>query len=131
MAGLPKALEQFLARYVHSVYELELLLMLRDHPEKEWGPLSASRALYIQKGAAAARLKDLYASGFLERTFAADEPLYRYKPVSEELASSVDELARAYENYRVRITSMIVNNTFDGIRRFADAFNIRNEDEEQ
>lgn len=130
MFEVSKIVEDFIRRFIHSVYELEILMMLRDDPSREWGALAASQALLIEQGAVAASLRQLQNAGLLARRTLDDEDLYQYKPASPELERTGNELAHAYTNYRVKVIHMIASQPTDKVRTFADAFKLRKEDEE-
>jgi hypothetical protein len=122
MVDIPRSVEIFLSERIHSVYELELLLILRANREKEWTPLNAAHAIRVEGDAVVSKLNDLCSAGLVQCRNSGKESFYRYSPETREVDALVDDLAVVYENSRVRITSMIVNNAFDNIRTFADEF---------
>jgi hypothetical protein len=121
---LPAEVVQFILSDINSVDQLEVLLLLREQPNKDWSPAEVSRALYTQPESAASRLADLRARGLVART-EGREPLYRYQPVNARLRSLVDRLAQAYRQRRVSVISLIYSKPLDQVQAFADAFRIR------
>ena len=120
-------IEQFINDRINSVEQLEVLLLLRASPEKEWSAGEVSQKLYIQPDSAARRLADLHAGGLLVVSEAAGS-LYRYGPRTSDLESVADGLAEAYKIRPVSIINLIFSRPRDQIRAFADAFRIRKED---
>lgn len=96
------SVRQFLARYISSVAQLELLLLARRTKPRAWSADEAGRELRTSWQSAASHLRELTRSGFVECV--ADR--YRYA-AEGELDAAVGELERAYATYRTRIVSMI------------------------
>lgn len=99
---VPDSVKQFLARYINSVGQLELLLLARRTKERAWSADEAGRELQTSSQSAALQLRELAGHGFLECV--ADR--YRYA-APEQLDAAVGEVERAYATYRTRIVSMI------------------------
>jgi predicted ArsR family transcriptional regulator len=99
---LPEDVKQFICAAITSVDQLEVLLLLREDPAKEWSPADVSQALYTQPEAAAMRLADLRARGLVAAR-ADGGPLYRYRPATAELQRAVDRLAEVYRRRRVSV----------------------------
>jgi hypothetical protein len=123
---IPEKIGQFIAENFNSVEQLEALLLLRTHPDKDWDAVQLSQALYTQPEAAALRLADLKARGFLT-TADGPTPRYRYRPAPAELASLVDALAEVYRERRVTVITLIYSRPVDPAQAFADAFRLRKE----
>jgi hypothetical protein len=130
MQGVSKVLEDFIRRFIHSVYEVEILMILREDPKKEWDATEVSQVLHIQRDAIGARLKDLVTAGLLTGNVVNGETHYHYHPATAELARTAEELAHAYTNYRLNVINLIASQPLENIRTFADAFRIRKEGEE-
>ncbi len=124
---ISREVEQFIHEKIHSVEQLEVLLLLSRTPEKEWGPAEVSQELHIQPESAAKRLFDLHAAELLILSQTSDR-LYRYKPATSALESAVRGLAEAYTVRRVSVINLIFATPRDHIRVFSDAFRIRKED---
>lgn len=121
---IPRDVKRFIADHIDSVEALEVLLLLRNDPAREWSAEEVSRELYTQTDSAAKRLTELQSINLLVVT---DEPnlLYRYSPGTGELDHTVSELAKAYKERRVTVIGLIFSSPSDKIRTFADAFKIK------
>jgi hypothetical protein len=126
---MPEVLERVLAfvrEYIDSVDQLEILLLLRGGPEREWTAEEISRALSTSEASVVARLAYLQSVGLVEMKRPSH---YRYAPKSQDVAQVMEEVSAAYAQYRVRIINLIYSKPIDKIRTFADAFKLRKEDE--
>jgi len=117
--------ETFILEHISSVVQLESLLLLYGAADRDWDAESLSRELRIDMDASAAQLADLHEQGFLQ-TDAGRR--FRYAPTSVELRRGVEMLAKAYQDRRVAVISLIYSKPSDTIRVFADAFRIRKGD---
>jgi hypothetical protein len=124
--GIPEDVKRFIAEHVDSVEALEVLLLLKNNPDKEWRAEDVSRELYTQPESAAMRLAELESIDLLA---VRDESglLYRYSPGTGTLDQTVSGLSRAYKERRVTVISLIFSKPIDKIRTFADAFKIKRE----
>jgi len=119
---LSQKLERFLRTSIRSVWELELLLLLRKEPSRAWSAdelirqLRAS-GLVINDALAALQRASLVTSGETGR--------FLYRPADEELTAVVDELADAYANMPASIMDVIWSTPRSNIEIFADAFRLR------
>jgi hypothetical protein len=121
----PADVERFILEHITSVEQIEVLLLLRAHSDKDWNAQAVSRAIYTQPDAAAMRLADLHGRGFLT---AQKEPgEYRYHPQSDEQKRLVDRLAELYKERRVAVISLIYSKPQDPVQVFADVFRLRKE----
>jgi hypothetical protein len=131
LAEIPQIVQEFIQNYIESVDALEILLLLRDVPQKEWGSLAVSRALGFDPNAVATRLDKLKSAGLIRDRTVANERLYRYGPSTPEMALALNELAKLYPTYRVRIIGIIFSKPLNGIRTYADSFRSRHNEEDK
>lgn len=126
-SALPEEIRQFLLRYIDSVEQLEVLLLLHQNPSTDWTAESVARHLYREPTSVGRRLGVLRLLGLLQ---ASDdpEPTFRYAPRSEAIHATVGRLAAAYAERRVTILGLLASKPMDHVRAFADAFRIRRED---
>lgn len=122
-----KEINQFVNEYFDSVEQLEVLLLLRDHQNKEWTAAAVSNELRSAPESVAKRLHDLHAKKFLILK-TEQESLYRYQPQTERLTQLMDDLAQAYRVRRFSIINLIFSKPPDVIRNFAEAFKIKKDD---
>jgi hypothetical protein len=120
---------RFVFEAIDSVEQLEVLLLLRKHPERSWGGGDVSRALYTHPLAAARRLTALHAQGLLTSETVGPDVRFRYAPSSPERAEVVDRLAALYKERRVAVTTLIYSKPPDQVQAFADAFRLRKKED--
>jgi hypothetical protein len=119
-SAVPDIVKRLIAERIDSVPELEAVLLLREHPEREWTPSEAGQRLYVSTTVAAHVLAKLAEDGLI----AGSEAGYRYAP-GDELANAVDRLAETYAHHLVEVTRMIHTKPAESVRQFADAFRFR------
>jgi hypothetical protein len=129
MSEFPEDIRRLLLESITSVDQLEVLLLLRAHPEREWDPEQVSRELYTRPAAAAMRLADLHALRLVDLADRGKN-LYRYRPGTPEQAGVVDRLAEVYKERRVAVITLIYSKPLSQVQSFADAFRLRKEKEE-
>lgn len=117
---LPVALQEYLARNIDSIAQLEALLLLRAKPEVVWDPQDTAKRLYISEQEAAETLAHLAAQNLLTRDTAG----YRFDPASEEHREMVKLVAEYYKSHLIPITNLIHSKP-RRIRQFADAFKLK------
>ena len=109
-----------IARDIHSVEQLEVLLLARATPGKAWTAQEVARALVTTPETSEIRLKDLTKRGLLEQSGAG----WVYAP-SPEAADAVTDLAQAYASHRVTVVGLIFSKPSDSVLGFSDAFRLR------
>jgi hypothetical protein len=127
MDDFPADVRHFILANITSVDQLEVLLLLRSSPDKEWTAAEVSRQLYTEPESAAARLADLAALGLLA-VQEGGERLYRYRPRAGEQDRVVGRLADVYKQRRVATIALIYSERPNSpVQAFADAFRFRKE----
>lgn len=124
MDDFPADVRRFILEHINSVDQLEMLLLLRDHPDKSWTAAEVARALYTQPEAAALRLEGLRARGLLTAKDGAERQ-YQFRPATSALEHAVRRLADTYKNRRVTVIGLIYSKPLDQVQAFADAFKLR------
>lgn len=127
--AVTEEVRRFIAAYIDSVELLEILLLLRSDPKREWSVDSISQELRSSPASVARRLTDLCERGLLQMR-ESGIPLYRYHPGTDRLDSAVKGLAQAYSECRARVIDLIFSKPIDTLRHFSDAFKFRKEDED-
>jgi hypothetical protein len=115
---------------VHSIEDLETLLLLHAEPVREWSAAEVAEELKILEGAADAALSTLAQVGLIRDLSLGAAHKYRYEPEDGELAAQVQLLAESYRDYRVETLVMIASHAIGRVRRdalatFAEAFRLR------
>jgi hypothetical protein len=121
---IPLHVRQFLEERIHSVAQLELLLLLKKDAGRTWTAQQASQTLAVPIEVSATQLSELHVAGLLAVT-APPHPQFRYQPKSNELDELVGNLEKVYEERRVSVITLIYSKPVDKVRTFADAFRLR------
>ncbi len=122
--AFPENVRQFIADYIDSVAELEVLLLLKGTSERSWSADDVGVSLCTSGEMAGTQLADLSARGLLH-TQAEIPPRYQYGPRTKELAHLVSMLDEIYQQRRVSVITMIYSKPVDKVRTFADSFRLR------
>jgi hypothetical protein len=106
MANLSADLERFIRQGIHSIEQLEVLLLLSAQPERWWNETEVFKVIRSSLPSVSDRLAELSVSGLLERR--DDQTLtYRYAPKTLPHARLIEELAEAYRSHRVAVIDAI------------------------
>jgi AraC-like DNA-binding protein len=125
--GLPQDVHQFLYQHVESVEQLEVLILLLEHPERGWSPDEVARRLYSHPASIARRLAMLLGQGLLREI----EPgCYQYAPRTDELHGTTLRVAAMYRERRVAVVTLIASKPIENVRAFSEAFRLRRSKEE-
>jgi hypothetical protein len=127
---LSETVQQFIAQYISSVDQLEILLLLKREPMRSWNAGDVAVALATDRLAMESRLAQLAQAGLISEKPGNPAPVFQYGPRTPDLYRAVEELESAYPHFRVSIINLIFSKPIDKIRTFADAFRLKQEDEE-
>ena len=128
MRELEPEVRDFLGRYVHSIEDLEVLLLLRAGEDREWSPEDVAARLNTSLDSARACLQSLAHHGLLTTR---DNPAeYRYDPQYAGLDSVAQRVEQAYAARRVSVIEYIFSRPLQKIRSFADAFRLKEDKKE-
>jgi hypothetical protein len=119
---IPDSVRQFIGQHIDSAGQLEVLLLLRAVPDREWSAEEVARAQVSTRDVAEQILEDISRRGLASRD--GDPRLYRYAPPAE-LAPVIDDLAEAYATRRVTVVGLIFSKPSSAVTGLADAFRIR------
>lgn len=122
-------MRRLIAEHIDSVEQLEILLLLHQHPERSWTAESVARELRVSPMSAGDRLKDMARAAILSKV-KGTEAEYRYTPENPQLGEAVSGLATAYSERRVTVINLIFSKPVDKIRTFADAFRLRKDEDD-
>ena len=116
---------RLIAQHITSVEQLEILLLLRRHPERTWKVGEVGEQIRTSEASAAHRLTDLADRGLI----VANGDGYRYQPPSHEAERAIASLAEAYAERRYTVIDLIFSKPIDNLRVYADAFRFRRDDD--
>ena len=122
--GLPPAVRAFIHSCIESIGQVELLILLRGSERVRTAREVASE-LGVSPAVARRDLETLAARGLLE-VRVGNETSYRYRPKTEDLARHCDLLAQHYVRSRAAVLGFVATEARLSIKRFADAFKLRN-----
>lgn len=122
--ALPPPVRQLISRYIRSVEQLEILLLVQSQPNRAWSAGEVYEVIRSTKASVEGRLRTFTAEGFLveEKT---SPPTYRYAPNDSDLRSAVEATAAVYQARRIRVIEAIFAPEVDPVQSFADAFKLR------
>lgn len=122
----PDSVRSFVERHIRSIEQLEILLLLRQSPERWWSVQGVYDVILSTPPSVQRWLDELVAQSFIE--FAATTPAsYRYSAQAEN-AVQIDRIAEAYGTMPVRVIEAIYKPTRNPAQGFADAFRLRPQD---
>lgn len=116
--------EDFVARIIESIHQVELLMLLRRTPDRWWTAEAIAHELRESAMIVSAGLVGLRAHG-LVAVQGLVPMTYRYEPSSMRLHAGVESLAAAYEGTPLVLAKAVATKSGQTLRTFADAFRIR------
>lgn len=119
--SLSDEVRAFIHANIHSVEQLEVLLLLRRDRTRGFTGTEVANELRIHPASAEARLHDFEARDVCVRT--GDR--FFYAPKTAELERLIGLLATAYGDARVTVIQTIFSKPPEALRSFADAFKLR------
>jgi hypothetical protein len=121
---IPPEVDEFLAAHIDTVEQLEVLLLLREAPNRAWTAEAVAQVLYSHSASVARRLESLTRHKLLAQE-PGDPPTYRYAPTPAGQDALVRCLAEVYRERRVAVIAAIASRPMDNVRAFSDAFLFR------
>lgn len=113
--------QQFVARYIRSVEQLEILLVLHGNPGKWWTSQEVFRQIQSSEKSVVDGLEFFVREGLVQKD---TEGKFQLKPGASG-GEAVPELARAYRERRVAVIELIYTKPAEGLQSFADAFRFK------
>lgn len=117
--------QTFINKNINSVEQIEVLLILRANPERVWTIDEISAIMRSSPNSIRSRLEGLAAC---ELSAAVPGEGFRYA-ASGRLHAMVEVLAEEYAERRFSVIELVFSRP-DAARTFADAFRLREDDEE-
>ena len=124
--GIPDDVRRLIVQHIHSVEQLEVLLVFAAAPGRDFGSDDVARELVTSADSVAARIADLAQRGFLRP---AGGGRFRYDDGDRQRVAAVSALAETYARRRVSVISLIFSKPSENIVTFADAFRLRKDDD--
>src|SRR6218665_1273339 len=123
---LPPSIRDFIARYVQSVEQLEIMLLLQRDANTTWTVASTYDVILSTPASVERWLNELAAQGLLTRE-ATTPVTYRYA-APPEIADEVRALVQFYKTTPVRVIEAVYKPRIDAAQSFADAFKLKSPD---
>lgn len=114
--------ERFIASTFGSVWALELLLLLRQAPERAHSHEALIGQLRASDAVVSKSIQGLSAAGLV---LEEGDGTVRYAPVSPELDAQVSEAEALYRARPDAVRRIIVAGYMSGVQAFADAFRFK------
>ncbi len=102
---LSAATQRFLTEDIHSVMQLELVLLLHRNADRLWSVAAAAREVRAPQPWVEDQLKGMVALGLVELIL-EDDPSYRFDR-GAALAAAVDEIALCFPQWRTSVIALI------------------------
>lgn len=126
-SDLSPQVNQFIGRYIRSLDQLEVLLLVSALPDKEWASEDVYNIVRSNPTVVTERLEYFVKVGMLATN--GTPARYRYQPKTSDLDKVIGELSLAYKGSRHKIVEMIYSRSepADPLKEFSDAFRIKKE----
>jgi hypothetical protein len=111
----------FVQASIPSVWALELLLLVRRDPNREWRADALVRELRSTDTVVQDAVAALQSAGMV----VGQDELYRFQPASPALETLVAETAKIYAIKPVSVIRAIVTAPNDKLRTFANSFKLK------
>lgn len=118
---IPADVQDFIFRHIHSIAQIEALLLLRGSPQEHWNLGAIARRLYTTEKVTADLLAQLCQAEFLH----VSDGTYKYAPSPEDMRV-IDRLASIYSRHLIPVTNLI-HGKAHRIRQFSNAFKFKKE----
>lgn len=123
---LPDQLKSFISKYLHSLEELEIIILIFNSGDTLWPVSEVNKYVPGNEQLISRILEELESHGLL-KTQKMPGLVYKKGPLTEESASLLKELETAYRERRIQVLNLIICRSDDDLRNFSDAFKIRKE----
>lgn len=120
----PESIIKFVRQHIHSVEQLEVLLLLHGSATREWSAAQVNLLLKSDENSVGERLQDLYSRKLLTKRMDVNQAFFRF-PENLDLEISVTELKEFYKIFTVRMIEIIYSSTDASLKDFSDSFRIR------
>lgn len=124
-----ESVRQLILEHVDSFEKLEILMLLGQDATRAWTVSDVRNRLNLPMSAARSALDELFVSNLLDARV-GEERAFRYAPRSQQLANAVNDLASAYEQDPLAVTSFMAKTSLERLRStatraFADALRLQ------
>lgn len=126
---IPRRVYVLFRERVHSIEQLEILLVLHEGSGRDWTAAEIAEMLNMSEKLAESALAHLEAQALVSRLPASS---WRFSPASPQLAGDVDAVAATYREARVACLVLLSKLAMERVRNaslhvFASAFLLKND----
>jgi hypothetical protein len=122
--SISRELSRFIAQYIHSVEQLEILCLVSSNVDKSWTAGEVLHEIQSAEQSVSSCLTAFKNEGLLKVT---PEGAFRFSAGSPGLVDLVKDLARTYRERHVTIIEMIYAKPSDPLQDVAEAFRFKKE----
>jgi predicted transcriptional regulator len=120
-SGLEEEIRDFVDRYIDSVEQLEILILLKESAPQQWSAQEINEKLQSHFSSVQTRLRGLCKLNLIN----CNAENYSYPGSDKSQEPKIEKLILAYKQKRIRVIEMIFSKPKDKLRDFADAFKIK------
>lgn len=121
-SSLRSPVSTFIESTFTSVWALELLLFLKQEPERSWDRGELVRGLRASDSVVERALEGLLTAGLI---LLEGDGTARFAPANDEVRGLVDGVEQLYARRPDAVRRMIILSRSDSLSAFADAFRLR------
>jgi hypothetical protein len=128
-ARVPPDVRRFLAGTIHSIEQLEVLLLVQRTPDRYFDAGSIADHLGLRHRDVARSLEALAGQNLLDVRL-GETIKYRYEPATTSQRDVVGQITELWRDQRQLIVAEVATKRA-GLREFSDAFRLRGRDEDR
>jgi AraC-like DNA-binding protein len=125
--GIPRDTLRFLDEQIHSVEQLEVLLLLHREPDRWWTAPELATKLRTSESSIQQRLEDLTGRSLAQAKLDGSPTVFRLGVLEPGWSEVIQSLAELYRDRRVAIIDRIFLKPKASLLGFANAFRIKKE----
>ncbi len=119
----PQEVKWFINQHIESLAELEVLLYIRQHRDRQIHPHEVANRMALTSEMANSIMANLVRVGFA----AKKESCFQYQANETASDELIGKLADIYRDRRLAVTNEIYSKPLTKVKTFADAFRFRKE----
>jgi hypothetical protein len=122
---LSDEIRRFIADEIHSVEQLEILLLMSGEPPRAWSVDAVYSVVRSSPESIRSRLEGFADRRIVTRAGEADAVTYRFAPAEASAWAAVSALREAYRLRSVKVIEAIYSRPPSALEEFAKAFTLK------